>query len=159
MTNPPLGAKTKISIGFLWKKPERGAEFPRSVAYPPEWMNFLIIDDEPLVAKTLSRLLRPHQTQIIAPSAAAVDQVCDGNYDLVFCDLIMPNLSGQELYTLACARNPALASQFVFITGGTFSGELESFLHESKVRVLYKPFDRIALRAILAAAEAKADSI
>jgi len=116
-------------------------------------MNFLIIDDEPLVAKTLSRLLRPHLTQIIAPSLTAVDQVCDGGYDLIFCDLMMPLVSGQEIYAMVRERTPTLAARFIFITGGISGRDTEIFLADNDVRILYKPFDRNALREMLEAAE------
>jgi len=117
-------------------------------------MEILIIDDEPLVAKTLGRLLRSHSIRIIASSATALETVCEDGFDLIFCDLMMPDVSGQELYTMACERKPELADQFVFITGGAFSGDSETFLAQSTVRVLYKPFDRGALREIMDAAEA-----
>lgn len=115
-------------------------------------MEILIIDDEPLVAKTLGRLLKPHSVRIIEPSASALETVCEGPYDLIFCDLMMPGVSGQELYTSVCEKKPEVAKQFVFITGGAFSGSCEEFLAQNSVRVLYKPFDRNALQEIVEAA-------
>lgn len=119
-------------------------------------MEILIIDDEPLVAKTLSRLLRPHQVQITCSYVTALDAACQGNFDLIFCDLMMPEVSGQKLYSMACEKKPSLAKSFVFITGGVSSEDAESFLAENSVRVLYKPFDRTVLRQILENAEASA---
>tara|TARA_R110002096_G_scaffold16898_10_gene58008 strand:- start:19479 stop:19862 length:384 start_codon:yes stop_codon:yes gene_type:complete len=115
-------------------------------------MEILIIDDEPLVAKTLGRLLRPHSVRIIEPSTKALETVCEGTYDLIFCDLMMPGVSGPQLYTSACEKKPELADQFVFITGGAFSGSCEEFLEQNTIRVLYKPFDRNALQEIVEAA-------
>lgn len=112
-------------------------------------MEILIIDDEPLVAKTLARLLRPHTVTISESSATAVDTVCEETFDLIFCDLMMPDVSGQQLYNQVCAKQPQLAANFVFITGGAFSAESEQFLAQSTVRVLYKPFDRTALRNMM----------
>ena len=77
-------------------------------------MEILIIDDEPLVAKTLGRLLRPHSIRIIASSATALETVCEDGFDLIFCDLMMPDISGQELYALACEKKPELADQCRF---------------------------------------------
>jgi two-component system NtrC family sensor kinase len=116
-------------------------------------MEILIIDDEPLVAKTLGRLLQPHSVQIIE-SSTALETVCEGGFDLIFCDLMMPELNGQQLYNAVCEKKPELAKKFVFITGGAFSGDSESFLAQSTIRVLYKPFDRGALKTIIEAAEA-----
>ncbi len=116
-------------------------------------MEILIIDDEPLVAKTLGRLLRPNTVTIIESSASAVKTVCEGGFDLIFCDLMMPDVSGQQLYKQVCEQTPELAARFVFITGGAFSAESEKFLAQSTVRVLYKPFDRGALREMMAEAE------
>ncbi|MCP4447187.1 MAG: response regulator [Myxococcales bacterium] len=69
-----------------------------------------------MVAKTLGRLLRPHSVQIIGSSATALEPVCSGDFDLIFCDLMMPEVSGQQLYTMACEKKPELAEHFVFIT-------------------------------------------
>lgn len=116
-------------------------------------MKILIVDDERLVAKTLSRLLRAHDVTMIHSSRDAVEPICSGQYDLVFCDLMMPELSGRELFEEVVEREPETAECFVFITGGACNAETDEFLARAP-RVLFKPFDRERLRNILASAGA-----
>jgi len=115
----------------------------------------LIIDDEPLVAKTLKRLLRTHEVETAHTPLEGLEIICSSSHDLIFCDLMMPEMSGAELFSRVTKRAPAQCESFVFITGGAFSVESEHFLNTSGKRVLYKPFNRKTLRAIIDDAEAK----
>ncbi len=112
-------------------------------------MDILIIDDEPFVARSLKRLVGAHQVEIVHSASEALELVCNGQFDLIFCDLMMPEVSGQELYIMACEKRPSLEHRFVFITGGVSTQETEEFLLSEGIRVLYKPFDRNSLRALL----------
>ena len=122
-------------------------------------MDILIIDDEPLVAKILARLLRPHTVQIIGSSVDALAQIDEKHFDLIFCDLMMPDMTGQKLHARACAKQPQLAERFIFITGGALSDESEAFLSQESVRVLYKPFNRVKLRTLVDSADARKTSL
>ncbi|MBL4634654.1 MAG: response regulator [Kofleriaceae bacterium] len=115
-------------------------------------MKILIIDDEPLVAKTLKRLLRAYDVQVLHSPHEGLEAVCSDSYDLIFCDLMMPEMSGSELYAIVQERAPQVCGKFIFITGGAFSVESEEFLNTSGKRVLYKPFDRKTLQAIIESA-------
>ncbi len=112
-------------------------------------VKILIIDDEPLVAKTLKRLLRAYDVQVLHSPHEGLEAVCSHSYDLIFCDLMMPEMSGSELYKIVQERAPQACGNFVFITGGAFSVESEDFLNTLGKRVLYKPFDRQTLQAIV----------
>ena len=39
------------------------------------------------------------------------------SYDIVICDILMPDILGPELYQQATDKLPNLASQFIFVTG------------------------------------------
>lgn len=112
-------------------------------------MHILIIDDEPFVARSLKRLVGPHQVEIVHSAADALHAIRNAEFDLIFCDLMMPEVSGQQFYVMACEHQPDLEDRFVFITGGVSTRETEEFLSSEEIRVLYKPFDRNALRSML----------
>lgn len=112
-------------------------------------MKILIIDDEPLVAKTLKRLLRSYDVTVIHSPSEATEFIRSSNPDLIFCDLMMPDLSGSELFEIICEHVPEHKEKFVFITGGAFSEEAEAFLSSPGKRVLYKPFNRVSLQKIV----------
>ncbi len=118
-------------------------------------MRILIIDDEPLVAKTLKRLLRSYEVDVIHSSQEAITQICQSKPDLIFCDLMMPEMSGSELFDIISERCPPCAANFVFITGGAFSVEAEEFLSRPGKQVLYKPFDRKSLQGFVDVALAR----
>ena len=62
-------------------------------------------------------------------------------FDVVLCDLQMPEMSGMELHAVVLERLPALADRFIFVTGGAFSGDARRFLEESVPAVIRKPFN------------------
>lgn len=118
-------------------------------------MKILIVDDEPLVAKTLRRLLRKYDTSVSHSAGETVEGICEGAYDLVFCDLMMPDISGRELFETIEARAPEMAERFIFITGGAFTKDSEAFIAKHPNQILYKPFNREELTSLVTAAETR----
>jgi CheY-like chemotaxis protein len=64
----------------------------------------------------------------------------DRSFDVVLCDLQMPEMSGSELYETVRQRWPELAQRFIFITGGACSPEARRFLESPGVSCIHKPF-------------------
>ena len=64
----------------------------------------------------------------------------DSGFDVVLCDLQMPEMSGMELHAAVRERFPALANRFVFVTGGAFSADARRFLEKAVSAVIQKPF-------------------
>lgn len=113
----------------------------------------LLIDDEEIVARSLARALsEQHEVERIGDAREALARLLDGPApDAVLCDVMMPDMTGIELYEVACARRPALAPRFVFLTAGATSEEARAFLADPDRRVVYKPiFDVSKLRALVA---------
>ena len=111
----------------------------------------LVVDDEPLVGKSLQRLLPEHEIRVASSAAQARAAIeADPHLDLVLCDLMMPEVSGVELFRELAARFPAVARRVVFITGGAFTPEVRAFLRAVDNPVLEKPFDLRRLRALFA---------
>ena len=69
-------------------------------------------------------------------------------FDLVFCDLMMPKLSGMDLFERIEKRRPKAAERFVFITGGTIHERVRSFLARVPNERLEKPFNQGTLREL-----------
>src|SRR5205807_921393 len=72
-----------------------------------------------------------------------------GGFDVILCDLQMPDMSGMELHAAVRAQMPALADRFVFVTGGAFSSDARRFLEESVAAVIQKPFRLEDLMALI----------
>ncbi|HEX8706254.1 MAG TPA: ATP-binding protein, partial [Myxococcaceae bacterium] len=110
----------------------------------------LIIDDEPAVAAALGRMLEGHQVEIAhgGPQALKLLQY-DPGYDIIFCDLLMPERTGMDIYEEVSAQQPALASRFIFMTGGGFTPRAREFIAGGHHRVLDKPFDRADVHRLM----------
>ena len=106
----------------------------------------VVVDDELLVGRSIRRALRGHEVQIFTSGEEAIERLCsDEPFDVVFCDLMMPEVSGMELFARVSERCPEIASLFVFMTGGAFTPQARDFLKQTPLVCLEKPF---ALRQI-----------
>lgn len=115
----------------------------------------LIIDDDALVAKSLARSLKNQDTTVVDGGEAALALLReDSDFGVVFCDLMMPGLSGPKFFEKVEKEFPDLASKVIFITGGVFSDVIQAFLDKSGVNCLYKPFSRESVRDAMATLQA-----
>ena len=67
----------------------------------------------------------------------------------MLCDLMMPEMSGAELYRCLEVERPDVARRIVFMTGGAVSESLDLYLEESARPRLDKPFTPDELRAFV----------
>jgi signal transduction histidine kinase len=110
----------------------------------------IVVDDEPLVGRSIRRALRGHQVQVFSSGAEAIERLCsDEPFDVVFCDLMMPGVSGMEVYGRVSERRPELASRFVFMTGGAFTPQAREFLKRTPLVCLEKPFELRQIRDLV----------
>lgn len=102
----------------------------------------LVVDDDVVVLSSIRRLLaREHEVVTFAdPREAAAALSRGDDFDLVLCDMMMPHVTGQQLYEKAVALDPRLAERFVFVTGGATDPFVASFLAEVPNERLEKPF-------------------
>ena len=102
----------------------------------------LVVDDEPPIANTLRELLAPEHEVIAATTAReAFDAIEGSDFDVVFCDLIMPGAGGIDLYERLRSVHPGLERRLVFMTGGAFTERTAEFLASVENRRVEKPFD------------------
>ena len=113
----------------------------------------LVVDDEPLISAALKRALREHLVEVASSGRDAVQviEAKQGDFDLVFCDLMMPDLTGMDVFEWTKARHPHLESGFVFMTGGIFTPRAQAFLQQIKGSnpTLEKPFDLDRIRGFV----------
>ena len=73
----------------------------------------------------------------------------DARFDLILCDLMMPDVSGIDLHAWLEEHQPPLARQLVFMTGGVFSPRTDEYLERVANILLQKPFDRARLTKLV----------
>lgn len=127
----------------------------------PARKRVLVVDDEPQLASLLRRLLGRHHEVVVTHSGrealALLEQ--DANFDRVFCDLMMADVTGMDLHAELSARGPELLSRFVFMTGGAFTERARAFLQSVPLPRIEKPFDPGTLRALVEGAPPRARAV
>jgi PAS domain S-box-containing protein len=101
----------------------------------------LVVDDDPLVSRAMSRMLgRSHSVVLAASAHDAIRALrADPNFDIVLCDVMMPDVSGMELFQLICSEWPRLSSRVAFLTGASFTPRVGEFLASLPNARLTKP--------------------
>ena len=109
------------------------------VPHPPA--TILVIDDEPSVIRALAGLLRRDGYRVGTASNGryALAQLQEQPYDVIVCDLRMPELDGPAFYAILTRQYPALRQRVIFLTGDTRGSANKMFLTQSGRPWLRKP--------------------
>ena len=110
----------------------------------------LAVDDEPLVTGALRRMLRQHDFHFENSPRAALERFRAGErFDVILCDLMMPEMMGMDLLAEIERIAPDQVQRVIFLTGGAVTKRAATFLATVKNLRLDKPFDTEKLRALV----------
>jgi PAS domain S-box-containing protein len=132
-----------------------GAEEPEPRATPvgadAPRLRVLVIDDEVAIGRTLAiGLVDDFEVTTATSGRQALELLAaDDHFDVVLCDLMMPDVSGMDVYERVAQTSPRLASRFVFVTGGAFTERSRAFVERVGAPVLEKPFELARLSLLL----------
>jgi CheY-like chemotaxis protein/two-component sensor histidine kinase len=145
------GAGTTLIVTLPLAEAKAAAPAPLAPAEARPRLKVLVVDDEPDLRRTLVRILRKqHDVEVAENGAQVLERVARGErWDVVLCDLLMPNVTGIELYESLQASDPALAARMAFMTGGAASERSAEFLRTMTSPRLDKPFDPAELLALI----------
>lgn len=143
---------------FRWELPAAGtAEESRTAARNPRipWQA-LVVDDDPAVANALVAMLQEEGARVerACSGEEALEKCSREDWDAVFLDVRLPDLSGPEVYATLQRQRPALARRVVFVTGGLWRAS--AWARPSPLPsqpTLAKPCTREQLQSVLAALE------
>ena len=112
----------------------------------------LLIDDDKMVRSGLRRLLTPPHEVVEAESGSDALEVLAGDrfFDVIICDLMMPEVDGPTVYESLRRSAPDLLKRIVFLTGGAFTPRVKEFMETVKAPILQKPIGRDGLLAAVA---------
>ena len=147
-----VGKGTSFIIRFpVLQKEEAELETPsEATAAPYVQGRILIVDDEAGIRSAMARMLRDHETVQAASGTEAIAILeKDQSFDLVLCDMMMPEISGMDLHEWLAESQPQLARQLIFITGGAFTPRARDYLSKVDNIRLEKPFDMANFRKIV----------
>ncbi len=112
----------------------------------------LVIDHEIHIGTLLQRMLhREYTVTVVTSGREALDRITRGEeFDLVLCDVMMPQMTGMAFYEQLAAVAPELVERVLFMTGGAFADAAEVFLQQPFIQKIEKPFPPLPeLRAVV----------
>ena len=123
----------------------------RETGQPSIRKRVLVVDDDALIGRAITRLLRDaFDVVCVTSGAAALAQLTEPHaFDAVLCDLSMPGMDGMELYRRLETVAPRVLPRLVFLTGGAVNPEARAFLAQLSSPQLGKPFDAQELRRVI----------
>ena len=132
----------------LKRRPSAG----HSVMPRPIRARILLIDDEPMIGAAIRRILaKEHDVVVLTSAREAADRIAAGErFDVILCDLMMPEMTGMDLHEALVASAPDQAERMRFVTGGTFTDRARRFVDERPDLVIQKPFRASQLRKLIA---------
>jgi CheY-like chemotaxis protein len=112
----------------------------------------LVLDDEVVVGRAIQRLLQTQcEVSVLVQGQEALARVASGErFDVILCDLLMPEMSGPRFYEELSKLAPEQAPRVIFMTGGAFTEQSRAFLANPGLHCLEKPIEPHRLRALLA---------
>lgn len=109
----------------------------------------LLVDDEPVLLRGLKRSLSEHDVMTVTRVDQGLELYKQHDFDIVFCDLMMPEASGIEFYAHLRELGPEHAQRLVLMTGGVFPDRLGGSLAELPSPCLLKPFAQDQLEKLI----------
>lgn len=143
---------TTVQVSFPVTRPATPSQ-PHSVEPPSprSRLRVLIIDDEPNLLSSLALLLSAdHDTSSSSSGRGALSRFeANERFDVILCDLMMPEVSGIDVYDTLARTAPDQAQRMLFLTGGAFTHRAQEFLDRVPNPHLEKPFDLDELSTLI----------
>jgi len=134
-------SRSEMLLGASADAAERSApQFldPRAIA----GRKVLVVDDDDGVRELVTRILRSAGADVWATSepARALEAVRSGSFDLAVFDIMMPGLTGTELYDGVVEARPELRERILFLTAHDLDERLTGRIVARGGKVVRKPF-------------------
>jgi CheY-like chemotaxis protein len=118
-------------------------------------VRILLLEDRSDFRGVLGEYLASLSYQLIsvASGVEGLRAVMNRSVDIIICDMMMPQMSGEMFYWAVTRVRPGARERFIFFTGHKNNPSLEFFFRRVQARVLYKPFKlealELAIREVL----------
>lgn len=136
-----VGSEFTVSLPVANNLVARPEERRQPSQLPQRRARILIIDDEEPLLKVYKRLLKKRHEVVTVPSGRRALELLqqDAAFEVVLCDLMMPEIDGVGVFEGLAEIAPALQERTIFCTGGIFSPRTREFLEAVPNVVLEKP--------------------
>jgi PAS domain S-box-containing protein len=154
VTSQP-GSGTTFNIDLPAVVPDTDTDTPIELLDETPKLRILVVDDEPSVRETLAEMLVAvdHRVELAESGLQAIEKLSDGNFDLVFTDLAMPEMDGWE--TARAIREHWPQIRIVMVTGYGPTTPPPAGEEDLIDGIIGKPFDFSQVGGVLAALAAQ----
>ena len=90
-------------------------------------------------------VFRSYEVTSVRSGVEGLREIMKGAFDLIICDMMMPQVGGEMFYWAVTRVRPAAARRFIFFTGHQNNPAIEFFFRRVNATVLFKPFKLAAL--------------
>jgi CheY-like chemotaxis protein len=148
-----VGRGTTFTVAF----PVASGRAARRTAPPPlrapaaRQGTVLVVDDDEAVGLAIRRCLASdHDVVALRSAREALALLGSGRrFDLILCDVMMPQVTGMDLHAAVIAIDATQAGRIVFLTGGAFTASAREFLERIPNRRIDKPFEPKELQRLV----------
>jgi PAS domain S-box-containing protein len=148
---PGTGTTFRVLLPPTHEAPTRSAVAPAAPRAATRRGRILLVDDDQHVGAIVRRIIgTEHDILVLDNAQTALERIRAGDrFDLIFCDLMMPVVTGMEFHEALMRFHPDQAAVVVFLTGGAFTASARAFLDDVANPWLEKPFQVDELRAFV----------
>jgi DNA-binding NtrC family response regulator len=161
--------REKIPFKFRRSRPIKPVEYmDRARFTPPQKLqtwdvtaeavelskSILLVEDDLGFAEIVKEYLETfgYSVTIAGDGVQGLKRIMEKDFDVVLCDLLMPNLPGDMFYVAVERVKPQLAKRFIFITGHQNHPKISEFVKKVRALTLFKPFEMHLLQETIQAA-------
>jgi CheY-like chemotaxis protein len=94
-------------------------------------------------------VFRSYEVTSVPSGVEGLREIMKGAFDIIICDMMMPQVGGEMFYWAVTRVRPAAARRFIFFTGHKNNPAIEFFFRRVNATVLFKPFKLAALDSAL----------
>ncbi|HXI55692.1 MAG TPA: response regulator, partial [Polyangia bacterium] len=145
------GAVFRVTLPSVQLETTGVSPDPVPAEVPGQGARVLIIDDEPMIVSALRRSLGAEYnvTGLIDGREALARLERGERFDVILCDLMMPDLNGMDFYDELSRVAPDQRDRMIFVTGGAFTPRSREFLERVPNPRVEKPIDFQNLRSLI----------
>jgi DNA-binding response OmpR family regulator len=112
-------------------------------AIQKEIYSVLVVDDNPLITQILKKILEKNDLDVIIAEngVAALKAVDERHFDLIVCDVMMPEIDGYQLKNLLQSRGEYSQIPFIFLSALSEKEEQNKGYESGADGYMVKPFD------------------
>lgn len=136
-----LPSSGRFRVSAPERPPFRSSSGQMPAASPASGPRLLFIDDDWAMLEAYRRIIdNQYPADYVATGEDALGRILsDSPPDIVVCDILVPGLSGEDLYRRAVAVDPSFSDRFIFVTGAASTRMVAEFLNGVEARVFHKP--------------------